>query len=186
MSQEFKRKWVAGVVRIDPVRGNNFPFTWFEIDTTDEKTRDFVLSIYKKYNLDVIEQRLGKGFHFFGSQCDLTVWRDWYAELKHINEQYPPLTLRITKKFPNEVFERPIYHEAKGLENWARSLMHFLNKEKKGQNSSNLWKAIDSCGLQKWFKCVVYGLCPICLISSPDSIEEHMKKVHYEDGSYLP
>lgn len=158
MSQIQDRKFVAGVVRFDPIRGPNFPYTFFEIDTRDESVKDFVISIYKKYNIDVISHKVGQGFHFFGGQVDLTIWRDWYAELKHLNEKYPPLTLRITKKFDTEIFEKPVYYEAKGLENWARSIMHFLNKEIKRQNSTNLWTSTNSCGLNKWFKVVVYPL----------------------------
>jgi len=157
MSEQLFKKWVAGVVNQEPRLGPNFPYTFFEIDTKEQKVHDYVLSVYKKYNLDVIEHVIGKGTHFFGSTTDRQIWREWYSELKSINEKYPPLTLRITKKFSNELFERPIYHEAQSKPlDWSRSLMHFLNKEIKGKNRSDLHFSMNDCGLPKYFKTVVY------------------------------
>lgn|SRR5574337_339175 len=156
MNQDGKT-YVAGVVNIDPKVSGSFPHTFFELDTTDINVRDKVLGIYKKYNLDVVEHRIGKGWHFFGNKVDRQIWIEWYSELKDLNPLYPPLTLRISKKFPTEVYERPIYHEAQEVvPNWSRSLMSFMNKVIRGENSTNLWSAINHVGLTKWFKCVVY------------------------------
>lgn len=156
MSQPVKT-FVAGVVNIDPKVSGNHPHAFFEIDTTDTSVRDYVLSIYHKYNLDVVEHRIGKGWHFFGNKVDRQIWIEWYSELKKLNPSYPPLTLRISKKFAGEVFERPIYHEAQeSVPNWSRALMSFMNKVIRDQNSDNLWVAVNNAGLPKYFKCVVY------------------------------
>lgn len=158
MSQTVKT-FVAGVVNIDPRVSGNHPHCFFEIDTTDTKVRDYVLSVYKKYNLDVVEQRLGQGFHFLGNKTDRQIWIEWYSELKKINPKYPPLTLRISKKFDTEVYERPIYHEAQEVvPNWSRALMSFMNKVIKGTARDNLWAALNQAGCPKYFKCVVYNV----------------------------
>lgn len=150
-------RWVAGIYREDPKLGKDFPHTFFETDAIDEKTNQFVLESYKRFNLDVVSQRIGKGFHYFGSSVDISIWREWYATLKEINFKWPPLTLRISKKFSDEIFERPVYHEAQSRPlDWSRALMHFLSKETKGQNDTNLHSAMQTCGLHKYFRCLVY------------------------------
>jgi hypothetical protein len=150
--------FVGGVVNIN-IETNNFPYAFFEIDTTEQSMHEKVLDTYKKFSIDVVSHRVGKGYHYFGNYIDRQIWTDWYAELKKFNPKYPPLTLRITKKYKEELFERPVYHEVmyKPL-NWARSLMHFLNKEMKGENSTNIWSAMRDVGLPNYFKCVVYPL----------------------------
>jgi hypothetical protein len=150
--------WVGGVVNVNVVNINE-PYTFFEIDTTDEKIRDAVLGIYKKYNLDVIEHRIGKGYHFFGGHVDRSIWREWYSELKPLNPKYPPLTLRVTKKFEGEIFERPVYHEAQNIvPHWSKAVMHFLNKTIRNENDNYIKEAMRVCGLHKYFKCVVYNI----------------------------
>lgn len=158
MSELKQEKWVAGVVNTpQDGTGKDFPFTFFEIDTDEPNVDQQVLNVYKRFNLDVVSQRIGKGYHYFGNQIDRAIWREWYAELKNLNPLYPPLTLRITKKFIDEVFEKPVYHEAQNvIPNWAKALMHFLNKEIRGQNDTNLYKATQACSLQKYFRVVVY------------------------------
>jgi hypothetical protein len=154
-------KFVAGVVNVEPDSSRDFMYAFYEIDTTDTKIHEFVLSIYTKHNIDVVSHHCGKGWHYFGAKIDRMLWREWYAELKHLNVKYPPLTLRITKKFQGEVWERPIYHEAQLVTpNWSKALMFFLNKEQSDDNPVNLWKAMRRCGLEKYFKCVVYPIIP--------------------------
>ena len=150
-------KWVAGVVNISPLLGKDHPYTFFEVDTVEESVHSFILETYHKFNIDVVSQRVGKGYHYFGNNTDRQIWREWYGTIKHFNIKWPPLTLRITKKIPDEVFERPVYHEAQYvLLNWCRALMHFLNKEIRHENSTNLHSAMNDCGLSKYFKCVLY------------------------------
>lgn len=152
-----KTKWVAGVVNFSLHLGRDFPHAFFEIDTTDEASHKHVLDSYKRFNIDCVSQRIGNGYHYFGNAIDRQIWREWYLTVKELNYKYPPLTLRITKKFRDEVFERPAYHEAQQITpNWSRALMHFLNKEIRGENNTDLHKAMESVGLKKYFKTVVY------------------------------
>lgn len=149
-------RWVAGVVNVNQINKNE-PYTFFEIDTPDEQVKQKILAVYRKWNIDVIEHRIGKGYHFFGNAIDRSIWRDWYAELKPLNPKYPPLTLRITRKYIGEAFERPVYHEAQNIvPNWSKAIMHFLNKEMRGLNDTNLKKSTHDCGLHKYFTVVVY------------------------------
>ncbi len=153
------KRWVGGIVKISPEKGKEFPYTFFEIDTTDQKIHEFVLEQYKKFNLDVISHRIGKGYHYFGAMIDIDTWRKWYKDLKPLNPDFPTLTLRVTRKSGREVWERPVYVMARDKpENWARALMHFLNKEQNYQNSTDIHHAMNHCGLPKYFKCVVYDV----------------------------
>lgn len=150
-------RWVAGIVNIAPDVGKDHPYAFFEIDTVDEKTHQFVLDRYKKYNLDCVSHRIGKGYHYFGGQVDLQIKNEWYSELRHLNVRYPPLTLRVTKKFKDEIYERPMYHEAQNVvPNWSKALMFFMNKVIRNQISTDLWAALDSVGMRRYFRCTVY------------------------------
>lgn len=156
---EIHKKFVAGVVNISPVLGKDHPYTFFEIDVIDEKTFNQVLVNYERFNIDVVSHRIGKGYHFFGGNTDRQIWKEWYSKIKHLNLKYPPLTLRITRKFDDEIFERPVYHEAQSKPlDWSRSLMYFLNKELRRENSTNLHESMNRCSLSKYFKVVVYPL----------------------------
>lgn len=159
LGHQFTLKFVGGVVNYNKELGKDFPFCFFEIDTIAENTHQFVLESYKKYNVDVISQRIGKGYHYFGGVLSREIWKDWYASIKELNIDYPPLTLRITRKFDDEVFEKPLYHEAQSVvPNWSKAVMHFLNKEKDFKNDSNIRKAIYACGIPKYFKETVYPI----------------------------
>lgn len=159
LGHQFTPKFVGGVVNIDPRVGGNHPHTFFELDTRDKTIHEKVIKIYEKYNLDLVYHIIGKGAHFFGGMLDRQIWIEWYSELKPLNVAFPPLTLRVTRKFDDEIFEKPIYYEAQEvLPNWSRALMHFLNKEKDWKNSTDIRKAIYACGIPKYFKETVYPI----------------------------
>lgn len=153
------KRFVGGIVRINPMTGKDFPYTFFELDTTDPIQHQTVLNQYEKFNIDLVYQRVGKGYHYFGGMVDVQVWREWYKDLKPLNPDFPTLTLRITRKFGTEIWEKPVYVEAQSRPlNWAKALMHFLSNEKHFANSSNIHSAMNHCGLPKYFKCVVYDV----------------------------
>jgi len=146
----------AGIVNIGPL-GKDFPYAFFEIDIIDQKIHDFVISVYQKYNLNCISHRVGKGWHFFGDTVERTIWVDWKNELQHLNPKYPPLTLRISKKPMDVTFERPVwYGDKNAIPNWAKATMHYLNKEIKGENHTDLWQSMYNCNLETYFKLTVY------------------------------
>ena len=185
MSQMIKPKFVAGVVDVDPNltmeqnRENHYAF--WEIDTTDENTHNLVIETYTRFGIDFVSQRIGKGYHYFGEKIHYLKWKEWHNELIRLvgNKEFPALTIRITKKYPEEIFERPVYHQVNNPpSNNHRALMHFLNKEMKGKNQWNHLDAAHNCGLDKYYKVVPYPLCPICLVSGYDDLEEHAKKIH--------
>lgn len=156
------KRWVGGIVKISPEKGKDYPYTFFELDTTDPVLHNFVLNQYRLFCINVVFQRVGKGYHYFGDMTHIETWRKWYKDLKPLNPDFPTLTLRVTRKSGKEVWERPIYmesvHIAANPPNWARALMHFLNKEQSYTNSTDIHTAMKHCGLPKYFKCVVYDV----------------------------
>jgi hypothetical protein len=185
MSQRVYPKFVAGIVDVDPnmtrEQNRETPYAFWEIDTTDEKAHQQVLDVYKKFEIDMCSQRVGKGFHYFGEKVPRAIWKEWHEELINLvgNKKFPALTLRITRKFAEEVFERPVYHQVRDPpQDHHRALMHFIVKEMKNQNSTYLERAAHDCGLDKYYKVVPYPLCPICLISWDNDLETHIKQKH--------
>lgn len=156
-----KKVWVGGVVNRDPKIPKGTPnadrYTFFEIDTPDLRTHEFVLKIYQNFGINVCSIRCGQGYHYFGDVVNIQTWREWYEVLKPLNEKYPPLTLRITKKRENEVWEKSIYHNFKSeMPNWAKAICHFLNKELRHENDTWIKTAMERCGLSKYWRCVTY------------------------------
>jgi len=160
-----QKVWVCGVynwqasstkeIRVK----NEYPrHNWCDIDTTDQINFDSVLAVFKKYGIDCVSQRCGKGWHFFGDLVEYELWKKIWIDIKPFADpRWAPHTLRISKKRPNEIWERPIYHKHKNdPPNWARSLMHFLCKALRNENSTNLWSAIKDCGIHKYWQPVVY------------------------------
>ena len=183
MNQELKPKFVAGIVDVDPTldkeKARDNPYAFWEIDTIDEPTRKLVIDTYAKYKIDFVEHRIGKGYHQFGDKVSREVWKAWHDEIKHTNPKFPALTLRISKKYKDEVFERPQYYKNRyDPSGWAKALMFYLNKEIRGENVTNLHDSMKSVSLQKYFVNVVYPLCPICLVSGFDDTIIHMQKEH--------
>ena len=184
-TDDLKLKFVLGIVDVDPnlskeeSKDNHYSF--WEIDTIDQEANKLVIQTYEKYSINFVEHRTGKGWHYFGEKIHYTVWKEWHQELVKLvgNKEFPALTLRITRKFDSEVFERPIYHQVTSPpQDHHRALMHFLNKEMKRQNTWNLKKAVHATGLERYYKIVCYPLCPICLVSGFGNTNEHVRKVH--------
>ena len=156
--------WVAGVVNRDPEqpRGNpSLPrYTFFEIDTTDINIHNAVLFVYQKFNINVCSHRIGQGYHYFGDKVPMTIWREWYKLLEPFNKDFPPLTLRISKKKDSEVFDKPIWHnfnpQFTDRPNWAKAILYYLYKVVRDENPDNLKLSMAKCGLHKYWKCVTY------------------------------
>ena len=185
LSQTLKPKFVSGVVITDPnlskEQARENPYAFWEIDTLDERQHNLVLQTYKKHQIDVVSQVIGKGKHYFGDKVTRERWKLLHDELVSLvgNDKFPALTLRISKKYDSELYERPIYHQNKyPPANWARALMHYMNKTIKGETSTNLNQAMKDCGLPRYFICVVYPLCPVCLVSGFGDVIKHMENEH--------
>lgn len=168
MSQQLdtKKVWVAGIynwpaisTKEDRIKDKNYPrHNWCDIDVLQQERFDSVLEVYKKYNIDVVSQRLGKGWHFLGDLVDFDTWLKIWLEIKpYADPNWPPHCMRLSKKKENEVFEKPIYHKHKNdPPKWSRALMSFLCKTIRNDNPDNLWTAMHRVGLDKYFQVTVY------------------------------
>ena len=150
--------WQAGTSKEERMKGEYSRHNWCDIDVVSIENLDAVLQVFKKWQVDCISQRCGKGFHVFGDLVEYPLWQLIWDEIRpYADQKWAPHTMRISKKRKNEVWERPIYHKNKNEpQNWAKALMSFLCKELRSENSTNLWNAMHQCGLDKYFHCVVY------------------------------
>ena len=153
--------WPASITKEERHKNKNYPrHNWVDIDTTDIENYVRVLEIYKKNRIDCIWQKCGKGGHFWGDLVDYETWLKIWIEVKPFADPlWQPHTLRISKKRIDEVWERPIYYNnsnASNLKPWMKSLMSFLSKSLRNENSTNLWNAMHQCGIQKYFQGTVY------------------------------
>ena len=167
MSQQIRKVWVCGIYNwsastTKEVRmTQEYPrFNWCDIDTTNIDNYNAVLNVFKKYNTNCVSQRCGKGWHFFGDLVSYEIWQRIWDEIRpYADPKWAPHTMRVSKKRIDEVWERPIYHKHKSdPPNWARSLMHFLCKALRNENSTDLWVAMRKVGLDKHFQVTVYPI----------------------------
>lgn len=165
MSQVTQKVWVCGIYNWqagttkEERRNTDYNrHNWCDIDTTNTENLESVLAVFKKYQVDCISQRCGKGFHVWGDLVEYPLWQLIWDEIRPFADpKWAPHTLRMSKKRDNEVWERPIYHKNKNEpEKWARALMSFLCKALRNENSTNLWNAMHQVGLDKYFHCTVY------------------------------
>lgn len=167
MSETIQKIWVGGIYNWEAtstkevrVKGVYPRHNWCDIDILEQNRFDSVLKVFEKYQVDVISQRLGKGWHFMGDLVPFEQWLTIWKEIKpYADPLWAPHTIRVTKKRPDEVFERPIYHKFKNdPQNWARALMSLLCKSIRNENSTNIKSAMHQVGLDKYFQCVVYPI----------------------------
>lgn len=167
MSEQVSKIWVGGIYNWassstkEIRRLGNYPrHNWCDIDIYENERLESVLEVFKKHQIDVVSQQLGKGWHVFGDIVAYETWKQVWLEIKpYADPLWAPHTLRLTKKRTDEVYERPIYHKNKNdPPNWSRSLMHFLCKAIRDENSSNIWSAMHDTGLDKYFQCTVYSV----------------------------
>lgn len=167
MSQtEIKKVWVSGIynwpshITKEERQKFDYPrYNWCDIDTTNIENFNRVLEVFQKYQVSCISQRCGKGWHFWGDMQEYPQWQIIWNEIRPFADpKWAPHTLRISKKRTDEVWERPIFH-ANGnneIKKWMKSLMSFLCKALRNENSTNLYNAMHHTGLDKYFQCVVY------------------------------
>ena len=170
MSQqiEAKKVWVCGiynwpvsVTKEERIRNKDYPrHVWVDIDTTDIQNYQSVLEIFKKYSVDAIWQKCGKGGHFWSDVVEYNMWLKIWDEVRiFADPRWAPHTLRISKKRSDEIWERPVYYNnsnSSNLKPWMKSLMSFLCKALRNENPTNLWNAMHQCGIQKYFQGTVY------------------------------
>ena len=60
--------WVVGITKDPPYTGERpkVGYVFFELDKSDEKYKDEVLSVYKEMEIPVLYHRIRRGWHFFG------------------------------------------------------------------------------------------------------------------------
>ena len=157
--------WVGGVynwsnssTKEERRKGGYARHNWCDIDTDNIENYNAVLEVFKKYGIDVISQRVGRGWHLFGDLVDYDLWRSIWAEIKPFADpMWAPHTLRLTKKRQDEIFMMPLFHKNREEPKpWMRSLMSFLCKVTRYENSTNLYSAMHHVGLDKYFQVTVY------------------------------
>jgi len=150
--------WPANSTKEERRKGGYARHNWCDIDVDNIENYNAVLAVFKKHGVDCVSQKLGRGWHFFGDLADYEKWKQIWIEIKpYADQMWPPHTIRITKKRPDETWERPIYHKHKNdPPKWARALMSFLCKTLRDENSSNIWSAMHHVGLDKYLQCTVY------------------------------
>lgn len=160
-----RARFVAGVYNWDgnttkEIRklGNYQRHNFCDIDILEDSRLEAVLQVFEKYQVDCISHRVGRGWHVFGDIVPYEIWKVIWSEIKpQADPKWSPLTLRISKKFSEEIWERPIYHKNKNdPPDWARALMYYLMKALRDENPYNLWTSMKRCGLEKHFGCTVY------------------------------
>ena len=101
----------------------------FEIDTVDPKIHEFVLSIYKNCGISVLVHPCGSGYHYFGEVVAIELWREWYKAVKPLNPEWPPQTLRVTRKWKDERWgETKFYQYGSSKAGWVKPLADFIEK----------------------------------------------------------
>ena len=167
MSQEVKTtvfvggiyNWPAYLTKEERYKNKNYDrYNWCDIDTTDPTYYDSVIQVFKKYKISCVGQRCGKGFHVWGDLVPFELWMKIWDEIRPFADPlWAPHTLRISKKRQSEVWERPIFYDfGTGLKPWMKSVMSFLCKVLRNENSSNIYNAMHNCGLNKYFQVVCY------------------------------
>lgn len=153
--------WNESTSKQERIKNRNYPrHNWCDIDTTDIKYYESVINVFKKYHVSCIGQRCGKGFHIWGDLVPFDLWLKIWDEIRpYADPLWQPHTLRVTKKRADEVWEKPVYYDNGNNNNikpWMRSLMSFLCKTLRNENSDNIWNAMHHVGLDKYFQCTVY------------------------------
>lgn len=167
MSQETKKVFVVGIYNwparfeAKELRKNrDYPrHNWCDIDTVDQEYLKNVLKVFEKYKIDCISQRCGKGYHVWGDEVELDLWLKIWTEIRPFADPlWQPHTLRMSKKRETEVWERPIFYNYSNnnMKSWMKSVMSFLCKVLRNENSTNLWNAAHQAGLHKYFQVTVY------------------------------
>lgn len=167
MINEYKKKvWVGGVynwsatsTKEERRRNNEYPrHNWCDIDTFDTKFYESVIKIFQENEVNCIGQKCGRGFHVWGDLVSFDLWLKIWNEIRPFADpRWPPHTIRITKKRQEEIWEKPIFHKHESdPKPWSRSLMHFLCKTLRNENSENIWNAMHQVGLHKYLQVTVY------------------------------
>lgn len=153
--------WPSSITKEERHKNKKYPkHNWCDIDTTNPENLKGVLEVFKKYNISCISQICGKGSHIFGDLVPDDLWLKIWTEIRPFADPlWQPHTLRVTKKRIDEIWERPVYHDnnnGNNIKPWMRSLMSFLCKTLRNENSTNVWSAMHHVGLDRYFQCTVY------------------------------
>lgn len=92
---------------IRPKIESNYRYLFWEIDTKEEDTLQYVLETYVDAELPVYIHQTMRGYHFISIKpIEEERWKLLISQLRYTNPSYPPLTLRIKpNKYLGEVSE---------------------------------------------------------------------------------
>ena len=171
MSQEIETKkvWVSAIYNwnrdfIEKAKRREIPtyprYNFGDLDSTDENNFNSVLKIFTDRKIPVVSQRVGKGYHIFGDIQPYDTWLEIQKQMQpYLDPNWPDHCLRITRKRPDEVWERPIFHaNGNDMPKWSKSLMSFLSKVLRNENHHDLWNAMHQTGIDKYWQPTVYDV----------------------------
>ena len=82
--------------QLRPKLDSNYRYIFWEIDTKDQYTMDYVLGLYRFLKLPLYVHESMMGYHFLSVKPVLKEKYAWAVkQLRQTNEKYPPITLRI-------------------------------------------------------------------------------------------
>lgn len=160
-------KWVMGIyywsnnsIKDQRDLKDDYPrYIWCDIDNKDPSNLNAVVQVFKENNVNVITQDLGKGFHCLGDFVDYQTYMKIWNKIKpYADPVWPPHCIRLSKKREDELYERPVYYGFKSQEvpRWAKAVMHWMNKEIRGENPHDFRDSAQIAGLDKYFQIAVY------------------------------
>lgn len=114
--QELDSKTIKTIWRnhkhIRPKIETNWRYLFWEIDTKDVETFEYVLATYTDNELPVYAHQTTRGWHFISVKpIEFEKWQSLVSRLRQTNISYPPLTLRIK---PNKYLGE-VHHFMKGM-----------------------------------------------------------------------
>lgn len=168
MSQESVSKiLVAGVYNWDNTmtkedRINNPEYSrylWLDIDQLQPYRYDAVMKTLEENKISCVVQRVGRGWHFFCDKVDFETLKRIRLAVKDYVDPRAGTCLRITRKSQYEVWMKPTWHNFGGYAdrpNWVKAISYFLCREERHETELYLKKAVEKCGLQKFWQPAYY------------------------------
>jgi len=154
--------WSGTLTKEDRVKNPEYDrYIFADIDQLQPYRLEAVLDIYKNNRISCLVQRVGRGWHLFGDMVNFETLKKMRLEMKDYVDPRAGTCLRITHKSEFETWLRPEWHNFSGYSdrpNWVKAVSYFLCREERFENEEWLRKAVQKCGLQKYFQPAYYAV----------------------------
>jgi len=110
---------------------SDYKYLYWEVDTHDNTIFETVIDVYRFLQLPVYIHKTMQGFHFICVKpIEKERWQFAIQQLRHTNDKYPPITLRIKpNKYVNEekifndgfIMSEKYHADTKQLRDWIVS-----------------------------------------------------------------